>query len=49
MVSAGPMPKAMEPEFHISMQAALSASGSPWPPHSAGAASPFQPAAAQAV
>ncbi len=49
MVSTGPMPKAMEAEFHISMQAALTACGSSWPPHSAGAASPFQPAAAQAV
>ena len=40
MVSTGPMPNAIEAEFHISMQAALSACGSPWPPHSAGAARP---------
>ena len=34
MVSTGPMPKAIEAEFHISMQAALSACGRAWPPHS---------------
>ena len=49
MVSTGPMPKAIDAEFHISTQAAFSARGSPWPPHSAGEARPFQPAAAQAV
>ncbi len=38
----------MAAEFHISMQAALMACGSSWPPHFAGAASPFQPAADQA-
>ena len=43
MVSTGPMPKAMEPEFHISMQAAFTACGRSWPPNSAGAATPFQP------
>ena len=41
------MPKAIEAEFHISMQAAFTACGSSWPPQSAGAARPFQPAAAQ--
>ena len=40
MVSTGPMPKAIEAEFHISMQAALSACGSPWPPHSRGRGKP---------
>ena len=49
MVSTGPMPNAIEAEFHISMQAELSACGSPCPPHSSGAASPFQPPCAQAV
>ena len=49
MVSTGPMAKAMLAEFHISTQAALTACGNSWPPHSAGAASPFQPAAAQEV
>ena len=47
MVSTGPMPKAIEAEFHISMQAALSAFGSAWPPHCAGSDTAFQPAAAQ--
>ena len=49
MVSTGPMPNAIEAEFHISMQAALSACGSPWPPHCAGSEAAFQPAAAQAA
>jgi hypothetical protein len=49
MVSTGPMPKAIDAAFHISMQAALTACGSSWPPKSAGEARPFQPAAAQAV
>ena len=44
----GPSPKAMAAEFHISTQAALSACGSACPPHCSGAASPFQPACAQA-
>ena len=48
MVSTGPMPNAIEAEFHISMQAALSACGSAWPPHSTGSETAFQPAAAQA-
>ena len=38
----------MAAEFHISMQAALTACGSSCPPHCAGAASPFQPACVQA-
>src|SRR5579875_3418011 len=49
MVSTGPMPKAIDAAFHISMQAALTACGRSWPPNAAGAASPFQPAAAQDV
>jgi hypothetical protein len=49
MVSTGPMPKAMDAEFHISMQAAFSACGRPWPPQSEGDARPFHPAAAQSV
>ncbi len=36
MVSTGPMPKAIEAEFHISMQAAFSALGRAWPPHCSG-------------
>ena len=32
MVSTGPMPKAMEAEFHISTQAELSSVGRPCPP-----------------
>ena len=39
----------MQAEFHISTQAELSACGSPCPPQSAEAASPFQPACDQAV
>ena len=34
-------------EFHISMQAALSACGSAWPPNVSGRATAFHPAAAQ--
>ena len=49
MVSTGPMPNAIEAEFHISMQAELSACGSSCPPQAAGPASPFQPPCAQAV
>ena len=37
MVSTGPMPNAIDAEFHISMQAALTACGSAWPPHCSGA------------
>ncbi len=40
MVSTGPMPKAIEAAFHISMQAAFSACGRPWPPKSAGRREP---------
>src|SRR5215468_9608744 len=40
MVSTGPMPKAIEAEFHISMQAAFTACGNSCPPQSAGAAVP---------
>jgi hypothetical protein len=47
MVSTGPIPKAIEAEFHISMQAAFSACGRAWPPHCAGSATAFQPAPAQ--
>jgi len=46
MVTIGPTPNAIDAAFHISVQAALTARGSPWPPHSAGAARPFHPAAA---
>jgi hypothetical protein len=42
------MPKAIEALFHISMQAAFNARGSPCPPKEEGEARPFQPAAAQA-
>jgi len=49
IVSTGPMPNAIEAEFHISMQAAFSACGNPCPPQSTEAASPFQPPCAQAV
>ena len=48
MVSTGPMMKAIEAAFHISLQAALIESGRSWPPHSAGPDKPFQPAPAQA-
>jgi hypothetical protein len=47
IVNTGPMPNAIEAEFHISMQAELSACGNPCPPHSVAPASPFQPACAQ--
>ena len=48
MVRSGPRPNAMAAEFHISRQATLTACGRSCPPHCSGAASPFQPAAAQA-
>ena len=43
MVSNGPTANPIDAEFHISWHAMLSVCGSAWPPHSAGAASPFQP------
>ena len=47
MVSTGPMMKAIEAAFHISLQAVLIESGRSCPPHSDGPDSPFQPAPAQ--
>jgi hypothetical protein len=49
MVNTGPMPKAIDAEFHISTQAAFSACGSSWPPQAAGETRPFHPAAAHDV
>ena len=48
MVSTGPMPKAMEAEFHISTQAEETRVGRFWPPDAAGPGRAFQPACAQA-
>jgi hypothetical protein len=46
-VSSGQRPKAMFDALQISVQAALIASGRPWPPKASGPETPFQPAAVQ--
>ena len=49
MVNSGPTANAMAAAFHISMQAMLIDCGNAWPPHSTGAASPFQPPSRQVL
>ena len=46
-VTSGQRPKAMFDALQISVQAALMASGRPWPPDVSGPDTAFQPAAVQ--